>query len=701
MNYEEFCNQFDISLNEQQAHAVQHTEGAVLLLAVPGSGKTTALVARLGYMLYCVGVTPESILTMTYTVSAARDMKNRFAAMFGDEYAARLQFRTINGVCASIINGYVRNKGGDGFDLLDNNAKLLIEIYRKLRADYPVDGEVKELQKQITYIKNMRLTRQEIDELDLSGADIGPIYNEYIHEMKRRRLMDYDDQLVYAYNILKSRPDILNFYRRRYQYLCVDEAQDTSKIQHRIIHLLAGEDGNLFMVGDEDQSIYGFRAAYPDALMRFEGDYPNSTVLLLEENFRSTPEIVSAADRFIARNTMRHEKHMRASRPSGAQVRRVGLKSRAAQYSYIAKIAEGEPKRELAVLYRNNDSAVPLIDFLDRNNIGYRVRQTDGVFFTSRTVSGVRDLMTLALSPLDEDAFMRVYYKLNLPISRADAEKAVELCRARKGVSFFAVLKPTGKNPERTVEKLIELRTHFSALKTDSAADALKRIRYQMGYGAYLMRNGGDDERLYLLSQLASREKNIESFLKRLDALKSIFEAGGDRNSKLILSTIHSSKGLEYDRVAVIDTIDGILPSVTLKTGQAPDKDEQKAYEEERRLFYVAATRAKSELLLMSYEREPECTFIGQFCEPPTSKVTGGRAQKIGSAARPMPTVVQRTQWIAKDFIKGASVVHNAFGHGMIVEKDEYTVTIRFADGTVKRFGLSACLTKGLLKLDS
>ncbi|MEA4932785.1 MAG: ATP-dependent helicase [Lawsonibacter sp.] len=700
MNYEEFCKQFNISLNEQQAQAVLHTQGAVLLLAVPGSGKTTALVARLGYMLYCVGVVPESILTMTYTVSAAEDMKNRFAAMFGDEYAARLQFRTINGVCASIINGYVRDKDGDGFNLLDNNAKLLIEIYRKLRADYPVDGEVKELQKQITYIKNMRLTRQEIDALDLSGADIGPIYDEYIGEMKRRRLMDYDDQLSYAYNILKSRPDILDSYRLRYLYLCVDEAQDTSKIQHMIIHLLAGEDGNLFMVGDEDQSIYGFRAAYPDALMRFEGDYPNSTVLLLEENFRSTPEIVSAADRFIARNTMRHEKHMRASRPSGAPVRMVGLASRAAQYSYIAKMAEGEPKRELVVLYRNHDSAVPLIDFMDRNNIGYRVRQTDGVFFASRTVSGVRDLMTLALSPLDEDAFMRVYYKLSLPISRADAEKAVELCRARKSVSLFAALNPTGKNPERNMEKLIELRTHFSALKTDSAADALKRIRYQMGYGAYLMRNGGDDERLYLLSQLASREKDIESFLKRLDALKSILEAGGDRKSNLILSTIHASKGLEYDRVAVIDAIDGILPSVTLKPGQALDADEQKAYEEERRLFYVAATRAKNELLLMSYEKAPKCTFIRQFCEPPTPKATGERARKNVLAARPMPTVAQRTQWIAKDFIKGTSVVHNAFGHGMITEKDEDIVTICFADGTVKRFGLSACLTKGLLDLD-
>ncbi|WP_369281848.1 ATP-dependent helicase [Oscillibacter sp. GMB15532] len=699
MHYEEFCKQFNILLNEQQAQAVQHTEGAVLLLAVPGSGKTTALVARLGYMLYCVGVAPERILTMTYTVSAAGDMKNRFAAMFGDEYAARLQFRTINGVCASIINGYVRDKGADGFDLLDDNRKLLTEIYRKLRADYPVDGEVKELQKQITYIKNMCLTRQEIDALDLDGADIGPIYDAYINEMKRRRLMDYDDQLVYAYNILKSRLDILKAYRRKYPYLCVDEAQDTSKIQHRIIHLLAGKDGNLFMVGDEDQSIYGFRAAYPDALMHFEGEYSNSTVLLLEENFRSTPEIVSAADGFITRNTMRHEKHMRACRPSGAPVRKVTLISRAAQYSYIAKMAQGEPERELAVLYRNNDSAVPFIDFLDRNDISYCIRQTDGTFFTSRTVSGVRDLMTLARSPLDAEAFMRVYYKLNLPISRADAEKAVELCRAGKYVSLFAALNPTGKNPERIMEKLIELRAHFAALMTDSAAEALKRMRYQMGYGAYLLKNGGDDERLYLLSLLASREKNIQSFLKRLDALKSMFEAGGDRKSNLILSTIHSSKGLEYDRVAVIDAVDGILPSVMFKPGQALDKDEQTALEEERRLFYVAATRAKNELLLMSYEKTPECTFIHQFCQPLTPKATGQPGKKMPLAASTVPAVAQRIQWISKDYIKGANVVHNIFGRGMIAEKGGDTVTIRFTDGTIKRFILSTCLEKGLLGL--
>jgi len=433
--------------------------------------------------------------------------------------------------------------------------------------------------------------------------------------------------------------------------------------------------------------------------MRFEGEYSNSTVLLLEENFRSTPEIVSAADRFITRNIMRHEKHMRASRPSGAPVRKVTLISRAAQYSYLAKMAQGEPERELAVLYRNNDSAVPFIDFLDRNGISYCIRQTDGTFFTSRTVSGVRDLMTLALSPLDAEAFMRVYYKLNLPISRGDAEKAVEQCRAGKCVSLFAALKPTGKNPERIAEKLIELRAHFAALKTDSAADALRRMRYQMGYGAYLMRNGGDDERPYLLSLLASREKNIESFLPRLDALKNIFEAGGDRKNHLILSTIHSSKGLEYDRVAIIDAIDGILPSVTLKPGQALDKDEQTAFEEERRLFYVAATRAKNELLLMSYEKTPECTFIHQFCEPMTAKATGQPGKKMALAASPAPAVAQRIQWMAKDYIKGANVMHNVFGRGIIAEKGGDTVTIRFTDGTIKRFILSACLEKGLLGL--
>lgn len=700
MNYDSFLKKYNLSLNEQQAQAVQHTDGAVLLLAVPGSGKTTALVARLGYMLHCLEISPESILTMTYTVAAAADMKNRFINTFGDEHASRLQFRTINGLSQSIINSYVRRKGADGFQLLDNNAKLLTEIYRQLRSEYPVEGEVKELQKQITFIKNMRLTRQEIDELDLNGEDIGPIYDKYTEEMKRCRLMDFDDQMVYAYNILKTWPDILDEYQRKYRWLCVDEAQDTSKIQHMLIRQLVGKSGNIFMVGDEDQSIYGFRAAYPDALMSFENDYKNSTVLLLEQNFRSTPEIVSAADRFIARNTMRHEKHMKTARPSGAPVRRVELQSRAAQYSYIAKMAESSNGRELAVLYRNNDSAVPLIDYLDRNGIKYRIRQADGVFFTNRTVSGVCDIMTLARSPLDEDAFMRVYYKMNLPVSRADAERAARLCRGKKSGRLIDTLQISGKNAERYNEKLLELREHFTALRSDSASDALKRIRYHMGYGAYIKRNGGDEERLYLLSLLAAREKDIKSFLARLGRLKSLTEAGGSKSGRLILSTIHSSKGLEYDRVVLIDAIDGILPAALPTPGKVPDEEERKAFEEERRLFYVAATRAKNELLLMAYERAPERTFVQQFLQPPAQPKIPAQPKKTTHAVRPKANVPQNIQWIAKDFILHTRVTHTVFGRGIICARDGDKVTIRFADGAVKSFILSVCLSKGLLDLE-
>lgn len=701
MTYDEFIAKFNIELSEQQAKAVQSIDGAVLLLAVPGSGKTTTLVTRLGYMLYCGGVAPENILTMTYTVPASRDMRGRFAAIFGDEYAGRLEFRTINSVCLSIINSYARQSGSTMPELMDNNAKLLTDVYRKVQNEYPAESDIRDLQMLISYIKNMRLTKDEIAELELGDIPAAPIYEAYLAEMKAQGRMDYDDQLVYARTVLLKCPDILERLRRRYRHICVDEAQDTSKIQHEIIRILAGEDGNIFMVGDEDQSIYGFRAAFPDALMSFEGDYRNSSVLLLEQNYRSTPEIVSAADHFIAFNQTRHEKHMSATRPSGSPVRKVALKDRSAQYAYIAKIAENEPSRETAILYRNNDSAVPLIDYLDRSGIPFRCRQAESTFFSNRTVSSAVDILTLALEPLNRDAFMNVYYKFALPINRAMADKAVALCNSGKAVSLMAALLKTATLKGRSADKLQALIPHFVALRSDSGRDALNRIRYEMGYGAYVLKNSGDTERLFLLSVLAAREPDIKSLLSRLKVLKRITDSGGDAGSKLILSTIHSSKGLEYDRVIVIDAIDGILPSVTVSPGTVLDDDDRKTLEEERRLFYVAATRAKNELLLLTYTRQGEASFIDPFFQvlpssPAATSPTAKSKVPIKSLSR---SLSQEEKWAMKDLIPGTWVRHNSFGRGRIfsVDPDGDIISINFTDKGFKRLSLSGCVSKHLL----
>ena len=198
LSYAEFCDKFNIRLDAQQAQAVQCTDRAVLLLAVPGSGKTTTLITRAAYLVYCMGVTPESILTMTYTVAASAEMRTRFSAAFGEEYAARLEFRTINGVCESIINRYARQTRAQRFDLVSDNGAILAEVFRTVRGEYPEGGDIKELQNAITYIKNMRLPRGEIDELEAGGIAVAPVYDAYRETLRQRGLMDYDDQLVFA-----------------------------------------------------------------------------------------------------------------------------------------------------------------------------------------------------------------------------------------------------------------------------------------------------------------------------------------------------------------------------------------------------------------------------------------------------------------------------------------------------------------------
>lgn len=700
LSYTEFCDKFNIRLDEQQAQAVQSTDRAVLLLAVPGSGKTTTLITRVAYLIYCTGVMPESILTMTYTVAASNEMRARFSAVFGEEYAGRLEFRTINGVCDSIIRRYARQTGAQRFDLVSDNGAILAEVFRTVRGEYPEGGDIKELQKAITYIKNMRLPRGEIDELDAGGIAVAPVYDAYRETLRRRGLMDYDDQLVFARQILLKYPGILGALRERYKYICVDEAQDTSKIQHEIIRLLTGGSGSIFMVGDEDQSIYGFRAAYPDALMSFTRDHERARVLLLEQNYRSVPEIVTMADRFIARNTARHEKHMFTRRAPGGQVRRIELGDRAAQYAYICRMAENDTEKETAVLFRNNDSAVPLIDWLDRRGIRFRCRQSENVFFSNRTVNGVRDILTLALDPLNEDSFMRVYYRFGLSVTKAAAEAAVSMCREGRSVSLISALARAPGQPDWLVDRLSELEDHFAALRTDTARDALNRIRYKMGYGGYVLRSYGDTERLFLLSALAAHEKDSASLLARLDALRTLTETGGDPGSRLILSTIHSSKGLEYGRVVLIDAIDGLLPSVSMPDRASADKAELAEFEEERRLFYVAVTRARDELMIMTYANQPESPFVTQFFERPRPERVSAapvRASGFGKITGPAPGS-QRASAVNMAFYPGQEVVHAAFGRGRVTAVGGELITISFPRLGSKSFSLSACILKGLIQ---
>ena len=284
MTLTEFTNKYHLTLNTQQLAAVSAVDKPVLLLAVPGSGKTTVLVSRIGYIINCLGAAPESILAVTYTRAAAADMKQRYCSIFGDESGSKVEFCTINGLCARILNYYSRTVKPNPYTLLTDAGTLkalLLDIYKHYCKDYPTDGDIQDLMTKIAYSKNMMLNRDEIKKLDKPGHPFSQMYEAYDKWMRDNGKMDYDDQMKFARIIMGKYPDILRHYQKQYRFICVDEAQDTSKIQHTIINMLAGGGSNLFMVGDEDQSIYGFRAAYPEALINFESNYPGGTVLLL------------------------------------------------------------------------------------------------------------------------------------------------------------------------------------------------------------------------------------------------------------------------------------------------------------------------------------------------------------------------------------------------------------------------------------
>ncbi len=837
MDREEFEARFPVRLNHQQLEAVRAVQGPVLLLAVPGSGKTTVLVARLGYMIYVCGIQPEKILTVTYTVAATRDMRRRFASFFGQEMADRLEFRTINGICARIIGQFSRMIGKRPFQLVTDEKKtaaVLSGIYEDVEGEWPTEGDLRDVRTLITYIKNSMLSEEEIRQELQADINIAEIYQRYNRWLRQNSLMDYDDQMVYALAMLRRSPDLLALLQDTYPYICVDEAQDTSKIQHTILSLLASRNGNLFMVGDEDQSIYGFRAAYPEALTGFEKDHPGARVLLMEENYRSGLEIISMADRFIRLNTLRHAKSMRAGSrgepeksgaqeaglpPQGpAQVREISLKGRRAQYTYLAKVGASlaetgsgtrddllqNPSRKnpgpvTAVLYRNNESAVGLVDRLDREGVPFRIRNAEIAFFTHRTVGDIRAVLRLCLDPSDTDSFMRIYYRFNLYLKKDQARRICDRSRAlgigvldaaigdvpvpgyggnagasqgkkpdntpgsaaemdagkrngpretagkRNGSAEGRVL-PVGPLPQlhaKAVRGLKNFRTQLRQMKKDRGDEAVERIVRDMGYGDNLDGRGLSDSRIFTLRSIGAGTDSPAALLERLDQLYEIFaNREMDPACPFVLSTIHASKGLEYDTVYLMDVTDGTFPETVPDDTGRMTAQERAAFEEERRVFYVGVTRARNRLNIFTlpgmsvfadefFGREKDTgsggtkgkggSYTGNgisdllhgMLEEDRDGGAPGRGSRAGQGRRGRAVIKPQNpyadlsgrkkvapgklQAYIRSLGPGLAVTHAAYGEGAVVSLDGKKIRIRFEDRE-RVFSIETLCAQDLLK---
>ena len=683
MDVKEFDRRYCQGFNDQQLAAVHAEEGAVLLLAVPGSGKTTVLIARLGYLILCQGVDPAKILTMTYTVAATGEMRRRFGARFGEEYGKAMTISTINSLAMKIIGYYARNYGRRAaFTQVEEKeaVRILGQIYREVNRDFATEAAIRDLRTAITYVKNQMLTPEELEEADLGVDHLPEIYGKYNEALRAMGRMDYDDQLTYAYTILKGYPGVLDHFRRKFTHICVDESQDTSKIQHELIRLLAGPRGNLFMVGDEDQSIYGFRAAYPQALLGFEEDHPGGKVLLMEQNYRSGAEIVTAANGFVVRNRFRREKTLRPTREKTAPVRLIRTVDRRSQFLYLFEVGRS-CDRETAILFRNNDSALPLIDRFQREGVPYNCRSMEETFFSCRVVQDMTDVIRFAYCPGDPDLFLRIYYKFGCRISKEMAQAAC----GRSGQSGRPILEELLRGRDLSAhrrEALEDLRDSMEELTKDSAAGALRRIWGPMKYGLYVEENDLDGGKYDILLLLAGKIPTAQGLLDRLEELRQLI--AGHRNDPacpLTLSTVHSSKGLEYERVYLLDAMDGILPAKNRV--ESREEEEIRQYEEERRIFYVAMTRAKDRLYLFSCGDR--------------------RAEFVNEVAGKLPQRV----WDPQDLfaglngdLRGRTYADREKGKGRILAQCEDRILVEFGPGDTELLTLSQMLERRELRYE-
>ncbi len=592
-------------LTNQQNLAVNHYLGPALILAVPGAGKTTVLIHRTANLINKYKVDPRKILSITFSKASAEDMRKRFTSVFDNINGVK--FSTIHSFCFSLILNYAR-ENRITYTLIEDSRNqinkyfLLKDIFLKLNNAFITEDAMENLLNHVGYVKNMMISPDKINPKDI--PNFSEIYYEYERIKIENNYMDFDDMLSLSYKILLDNPTTLSRYQKLYDFIQVDEAQDTSLIQMEIIRLLSQNNNNIFVVADDDQSIYGFRGAYPDALLKFSDMYKDAKIFLMEENFRSTENIVSASNSLISNNIKRFKKDIFTSNNFQSPVRLIKLDKLEDQYKYIIDDIKNNPEKEYAVLYRNNISAIGLINELDKNNLGFTVKDKNLKFFNHWILEDIRNFIFFAADTNNISIYEKIYYKKKGYISKKHIEYAKKL---DSNSSVFTRIKSFPDIKLFYIKTLNELEADFDLINKLSPQEAIRYIKYDLKYLDYLKefsdKFGYSFSNLSLiikfLELISSECKTHHDFFKKLDYLKYKCLNSNDTNVKL--STIHSAKGLEFENVYMIDLVEGDFPSST-SIDEADNKDDFKLIEEERRLFYVAMTRAKHNLTMFSID---------------------------------------------------------------------------------------------------
>lgn len=600
-----------MQLTSSQQKAIAHNEGPCLVLAVPGAGKTTVLIERLQRLLLS-GIDPMRIASITFSKQQALDMKARFESRFGPHPG--LTFSTIHAFCYRILRHYAA-QNRTPLHLLEgssayNKYLLISKFYEQINRRPISDEERDDFFRIDSYLKNACVDYETYVKRFLERfpnfEKIAVAYEQFKVE---RNLIDFDDMLVRTLQVLQKDDGLRRTVQNRFYYWQVDEAQDTSPLQLQIIRILAEPENNLFLVADDDQAIYGFRGANPSDLLHFQSIYPSAKIYMMQENHRSSQNIVRLSAHFIQGNRARFEKTAVTDDPKGPRIEILLTKSLRGQLRRITKaLPAALASGTCAVLFRNNLSAVACMDALDRAEIPFVSRANPELFFRHPILRDVFDFLDVARDPGDLSTFSRIYYKCNAYLKKDFIRQMQEM---DPHASIFDRLRDCRGAESRFYQnKIDELEYEFSALRKGSVTKALERLENSVGYGEYLKEKARKEhtavnahrrilETLHIIAEGMQTGADLYAHLRRLrDLQKSVAQIPEETTARrVILSTIHGAKGLEYDTVWLIDLIQGEFPSTAALERNASGSSV--LLEEERRLFYVAMTRAKTQLHLI------------------------------------------------------------------------------------------------------
>ncbi len=607
------------SVNNAQYRAITHGAGAMLVLAGPGSGKTFVVTQRIKYLIEQHHVKPEDILVITFTKAAAEEMQERFAKLSAGK-CNPVYFGTFHSVFFQILRHTYRFtaqniiRENDKYRLLSQIIRELPdEILGQAQLDYSTET-LQNLLSEISTVKNNGVTPQEVRSTTVPQAVFERIFQMYKQEMNRNKLIDFDDMVLLCRNLLAERPDTLKLWQQRFQYILVDEFQDICPLQYEVVRMLAKPQDNLFIVGDDDQSIYGFRGSKPEIMLNFTKEYPKAEQVLLDVNYRSRQGIVDTAARLIAHNKMRFDKAVRAQNRQNDGVKIYSFQSKSKQAESIALlikqyIALPDTKySDIAILYRTNNHTIYTADRLMREGIPFTMKEKPKNIYESPVAKDIIAYMRYALYEANQEDFLRI---MNKPV------RYIKRSTVPRGVFKMRELIDNNHATGYVVQNILEFYDELHFIKSLNPFSAVNFIRKGVGngtgYDAYLKKQAAEKgkdvseefEELEELMRLSREFETIELWLEHIENYDAILYEIAQQEKRLkkmntdavSMVTMHASKGLEWDVVILPDVNEGVIPHKKAVTDAE--------LEEERRMFYVAMTRAKQHLFIF-YIQEKE-----------------------------------------------------------------------------------------------